>query len=92
MSNRKRLAGWLPAIILPIAATDQLVRSLLSEDVSGISVTAWFLFLLANIGSLVFASGGDRIAKMQVLIAFGITAVLDAAIVIVLLLRGSPVW
>ena len=94
MVNRKmtRYAGWLPAVILPLAATDQLVQSIRADDINGVSLSAWFLFLIANLGSLVFAPKEPRIARLQVWIAFGVTSLLEVAIIAVLLGRGSSAW
>lgn len=84
-----RAAGWLPAVILPVAAADQLWTALSADEVSGISVTAWGLFFFANLGSLAFAHAQTSEARLQVWIAFGTTALIDLAIVAAVLLRAT---
>ncbi|MCH2111163.1 MAG: hypothetical protein MK135_17725 [Polyangiaceae bacterium] len=83
----KTWAGWLPTIILPWAATEQLVEIAKAQDVEAVSLRAWLLFLTANIGSLVFAPRDQPIARFQVIVAFGLTALVEIAIIILLLLK-----
>ena len=94
MANEKmtRYAGWLPAVILPTAAADQLMQSIRADDVNGVSLSAWFLFLVANLGSLVFAPKKPKVARLQVWIAFGVTSLLEVVLIFVLLSRRSGVW
>lgn len=84
MERIRALAGWMPAVILPAATLDQLVTLLLSESAEGVSAMTWLLFLLANLGALFLGRPASRIAALQMALAFGLTALLDAAIVAVI--------
>ena len=77
------LAAWLPALIFPTATYSQLHTALRATDRTAISVTTWAMFGLANLGALVLARPESTIAWVQAGIGFGLTAVLDFAIVAV---------
>lgn len=81
MQRLRALAGWMPALILPAATLDQLVTILRSGSVENVSAVTWLLFLLANVGALFLGRPGSRIAMVQMALAFGLTALLDVAIV-----------
>ena len=81
MERLRALAGWLPAVILPTATLDQLVTILRSGSVENVSAVTWLLFLLANVGALFLGRPETRMAAVQMALAFGLTALLDVAIV-----------
>lgn len=81
MQRLRALAGWMPAVILPAATLDQLVTILRSGSVENVSAVTWLLFLLANVGALFLGRPASRIAMVQMALAFGLTALLDVAIV-----------
>ena len=82
----RQLVAWLPAVILPAATAEQL-RALLAADVIvGASVLTWGLFFLANVGALFLGKAETPLARFQMALAFGVTAVLDLILVAVILL------
>jgi hypothetical protein len=83
MDVASQAAAWLPALIFPTATWSQLRVALRAADRSAISVTTWTLFGLANCGALVLADPSGTTAWLQAGIGFGLTAVLDFAIVLV---------
>ncbi len=64
-------------MILPSATFLQLMK-ILEGSVEGVSVTAWLLFGLANVGAYFFT---EKYFSPQALLAFALTAVLDFVIV-----------
>ena len=81
MERLRALAGWLPAVILPTATLDQWLMILRSGSAENVSAVTWLLFLLANLGALFIARPESRRAVVQMALAFGLTALLDVAIV-----------
>ena len=81
MERFRALAGWMPAVILPTATLHQLVVLLRSGSAENVSATTWLLFLLANVGALFLGRPETRLAALQMGLAFGLTALLDVAIV-----------
>ena len=73
----RQLAGWFPAIILPAATADQVRVLLLSNSDAGISAGTWVLFLIANIGALFLGTPDSPTARLQMALAFGLTAALE---------------
>ncbi len=71
------IAGWIPAIILPIATISQLVKILQEKTAEGVSLITWFLFGIANIGLYLFT---EKYFAVQSLVGLLGTAVLDFAI------------
>jgi hypothetical protein len=80
----RHLAGWLPAIILPAATTEQLRVLLTTDSHSGTSVITWTLFLLANLGAMFLGTAETRLARVQMALAFGLSALLDFVIVVLI--------
>lgn len=80
------LLAWLPALILPAATAEQLRALLAAQLVGGASVWTWGLFFLANVGALFLGTPETRLARFQMALAFGVTAVLDLVLVAVILL------
>ena len=89
MQRVRALAGWMPAVILPTATLDQLVTILRSGSVVNVSALTWLLFLLANLGALFLGRPESRMATLQMALAFGLTALLDVAIVAAIIVLGS---
>jgi hypothetical protein len=89
MERLRTLAGWMPAVILPAATLDQLVTILRSGSVENLSAVTWLLFLLANLGALFLGRPESRLAVIQMGLAFGLTALLDVAIVGVIIAFGA---
>jgi len=76
------MAGWLPAVILPTATAEQLRALWVADSVAGNSALTWSLFLLANLGALFLGTAETPVAKLQMTLAFGVTAVLDLVLVL----------
>ncbi len=89
MARLRRLAGWLPAVILPSATLDQLLMIIRSGNSENVSALTWALFFLANVGALYLGKPEDKIAKFQMALAFGFTAILDVVIVILTILHKT---
>jgi hypothetical protein len=83
----RKAAGWLPAIILPLATAEQVRALLISSSDGGTSVYTWICFLLANIGALFLGRAETRLVKIQMALAFGLTSVLDVIVIVLILLR-----
>ncbi len=81
------LAGWLPAVIFPAGALVQLIKVLPSKSAEGVSPASWLLFGIANLGLYVYV---EKYFSLQSIIGFLGTAVLDFAIVALILLRKPP--
>lgn len=79
------LAGWLPAVILPLSTAIQLARLLRERTGAGTSIVTWGLFAVANFGAYAFTG---RPAAIQSILAFLLTGLLDVAIVATLVLIG----
>lgn len=82
MAPPNELAGWLPAIILPLSTAIQLVRLVRERTAAGTSALTWGLFAVANFGAYAFTG---RPGAPQALLAFLLTGVLDVVIVAVIL-------
>jgi len=79
------IAIWMPAIILPFSTALQLVKTLKTKEVEGVSALSWFLFGIANIGAFIMTG---KFTSLPAILAFPLTTVLDFAIVAaVLILR-----
>lgn len=72
------LAGWIPAVILPLAALLQLIKIIKTKSGDGVSVPAWTLFGIANIGLYIFT---EKYFALQSLAGLLGTAVIDFMIV-----------
>ncbi len=71
------IAGWIPAIILPIATISQLTKIVQEKTAKGVSLITWFLFGVANIGLYLFT---EKYLALQSLVGLLGTAVLDFVI------------
>ena len=72
------IAGWVPAIVFPVATAAQAFRIAVKRDADGISVIAWFLFGLANIGLYVYT---EKYHSIQSIVGLLLTAGIDFVIV-----------
>ncbi len=84
MSPRK-LVAWLPALILPGATIAQLLALLDSGSAENVSPLTWFMFMLANVGALYLGRPEGGLARLQMALAFGLTALLDLIIVAIVI-------
>ncbi|BAU12408.1 hypothetical protein LEP3755_29370 [Leptolyngbya sp. NIES-3755] len=71
------IAGWLPAIIFPTATLLQLIP-VIQGRTEGVSVIAWTLFGVANLGAYISSTQKQTI---QIILAFLFNSVLDLMIV-----------
>lgn len=76
--NLSQIAGILPALIFPAATLMQLVRLLRSRSPGEVSVLAWFLFGIANLGIYFYA---ERYTEWQAIVGMLLTAAIDFVIV-----------
>lgn len=76
------IAGWIPAVILPLAALIQLVKIFKVKNVQGVSFLSWFLFGLANIGLYIFT---EKYFAIQSLMGLLGTALLNFTIALLVL-------
>lgn len=84
----RQLVTWFPAIILPSATGLQCWTALTQASVEGISVFTWSLFFLANLGAIWLGTPTSPIEQLKKHLAFTLTALLDLAIIGVVLWRG----
>lgn len=68
------IAGWLPAVILPVASLLQLVKIVRERSAEGVSLLSWFLFGIANIGVYIFT---EKYFAIQAIVGLLGTAVLN---------------
>ncbi len=80
------LAGWMPAIILPLATITQLTKIVREKSAKGVSVVTWVMFGVANVGLYVFT---EKYWALQSLIGLLGTAILDFTIVGFILFYGA---
>ena len=76
--NYPQLAGWVPAISLPVASFLQLYKIIITKKAAGISALAWILYALANLGAYIFT---EKYFAVQSILAFLLTAIFNFAIV-----------
>ena len=72
------IAGWIPAVVLPIAALSQLFTIARRKSADGVSLTTWLLFAIANIGLYIFT---EKYLAWQSIIGLLGTAVINFIIV-----------
>ncbi len=80
------LAGWMPAIILPLATITQLSKIIREKSAKGVSLVTWVMFGVANVGLYVFT---EKYWALQSLIGLLGTAILDFTIVGFILFYGA---
>ncbi len=78
------LTGWLPGIIFPAATALQFYKIWKGGTAKGVSISTWFLFAIANTGLYIYAQKYDSLQMIAGLLG---TASLDAAIVLLVLVR-----
>ena len=79
MSERvTNLAGWIPAVVLPVATLLQMVKIARSNSVEGVSLMTWLLFGFANVGLYIFT---EKYFSPQAVIGLLGTAVMNFMIV-----------
>lgn len=71
------LAGYLPAIIFPVATLIQLLAILRSQSTHGVNWLTWTLFGVANISVYIYT---EKYLALQTIIGFLGTAFLDFVI------------
>ena len=77
-----QIAGVLPALVFPTATALQLWRIVRTRSTAGVSVPAWTLFGVANIGLYVYT---ERFLEWQAIVGMLLTAALDFGIVAIAL-------
>ncbi len=80
------LAGWMPAIILPLATITQLTKIIREKSAKGVSLVTWVMFGVANVGLYLFT---EKYWALQSLIGLLGTAILDFTIVGFVLFYGA---
>lgn len=73
-----QLAGWLPAVVFPVASLAQLLAILRTRDARGVSILSWSLFALANLALYVYVG---RYAEPQAILSCLLTATLNVCVV-----------
>lgn len=73
------VAGWIPAVVFPLATAMQLAAILRRKNADGVSLTSWSLFAVANL-CMYFYVG--KHAELQAILSGLGTATLNIAIVI----------
>lgn len=79
------VAGWLPAIIIPVATLLQCIEVFRADSVEAVSWTTWLLFGIANIGFYIYT---EKYTSIQTILGFLGTAAIDFVIVANILLRS----
>jgi len=69
-----KIAGWLPAIIIPTATIIQLVTIFKDRSTQGVSWLTWFLFGVANIGLYIYT---EKYTAVQSIVGLLGSAALD---------------
>ncbi|MBE9028950.1 hypothetical protein IQ266_04130 [filamentous cyanobacterium LEGE 11480] len=80
------IAGWMPAVILPLATITQLTKIVREKSAKGVSLVTWIMFGVANVGLYIFT---EKYLALQSLIGLLGTAILDFTIVGFVLFYGS---
>ncbi|MDZ4755600.1 MAG: hypothetical protein SGJ11_14020 [Phycisphaerae bacterium] len=76
------IAGWIPAVVFPLATALQLIAIVRRKSAEGVSLTSWSLFAFANLCMYVYVG---KYAEPQAILSGLGTASLNIAIVIVAL-------
>ncbi|MBN2803405.1 MAG: hypothetical protein JXR91_09945 [Deltaproteobacteria bacterium] len=82
--NITEIAGWIPAVVLPVGTLIQLFKIVKNSSIEGVSVSSWFLFGLANIGLYIFT---EKYFAIQSLVGLLGTALMDFIIVALLIVK-----
>lgn len=78
-----KIAGWLPAIIIPTATIIQLGTIFKDRSTQGVSWLTWFLFGVANIGLYIYTEKYTALQSIVGLLGSAILDFLIAALAIV---------
>jgi uncharacterized protein with PQ loop repeat len=73
------IAGWVPAVVFPLATALQLAAILRRRSADGVSIGSWCLFAFANLSLYVYAG---KYGELQSILAMLLTAALNIAIVV----------
>ena len=73
------IMGWIPAVILPVATLNQLVRIIMEKSAQGVSIATWLLFALANIALYIYT---EKYFSVQSIVGLLGTGVIDIAIAV----------
>ena len=79
------VAGWLPAIFIPLATFLQLLQVFNAPSVAGVNWATWLMFGFANIGFYIFT---EKYTSYQSILGFLGTALIDFVIVALVLIRS----
>ena len=72
------IAGWVPAVVFPVATAAQAFRIAVTRNADGISMVSWLLFGLANVGLYIYT---EKYLSIQSLAGLLLTAAIDFVIV-----------
>ncbi len=81
------VAGWLPAIIFPVATLIQLIALLRSNSLKAISPMTWTVFGIANISVYIYT---EKYLAVQTIVGFLGTALLDFMIAAMAIKGRAP--
>ena len=73
------IMGWIPAVILPVATLNQLVRIIMEKSAQGVSIATWLLFALANIALYIYT---EKYFSVQSIVGLLGTGVIDISIAV----------
>jgi hypothetical protein len=73
-----QLAGWLPAVVFPAAASAQIIAIVRNRDARGVSILSWSLFALANLALYAYVG---RYTEPQAILSCLLTAALNIGVV-----------
>ncbi|WP_299489379.1 hypothetical protein [Acaryochloris sp. IP29b_bin.137] len=82
-----KLAGWLPAVIIPTATIIQLATILKDRSTQGVSWLTWSLFGVANIGLYIYT---EKYTAIQSIVGLLGSATLDFVIAALALSNFGP--
>ena len=72
------IAGWVPAVVFPVAKAAQAFRIAMKRSADGISMISWVLFGLANVGLYLYT---EKYQSIQSITGLLLTAAIDFVIV-----------
>lgn len=81
-----QIAGWIPAVVFPLAGAVQLAAILRARSARGVSIVSWMMFAVANV-CLFFYLG--RYTEPQAILSGLGTATLNVAVVVAALVYRS---
>jgi uncharacterized protein with PQ loop repeat len=81
-----QVAGWIPAVVFPLAGAIQLAAIVRAKSARGVSVLSWSLFAVANVCMYVYLG---KYAEPQAILSGLGTATLNVAVVVAALAYRS---